>query len=155
MFTLSHWLKGLAVSRHFHLIHGHAHCCLSVLFLLTCYFLLDFTFLLFLLLTMTDSDSMKNPCATPQSGALSAWTIAHPTQVMSPTSWSSQAPLSSTTQPPATSTSRTPSTTQPLYPTPFSTTTSSVSYSQSWSIERGNLCWKGAIAIIFLVVSET
>ena len=50
------------VSCHFHLIHGHAHCCLSVLFLLTFYFLLDFTFLLFLLLTMTDRDSMDfNP----------------------------------------------------------------------------------------------
>ena len=35
---------------------------MSVLFLLTFYFLLDFTFLLFLLLTMTDRDSMNfNP----------------------------------------------------------------------------------------------
>ena len=47
------------MSCHFHLIHGHAHCCLNVLFLLTFYFLLDFTFLLFLLLTMTDRDSMN------------------------------------------------------------------------------------------------
>ena len=52
-------------------------------------------------------DTPHTPCATPQSGALSAWTFAHPTQVMSPRTWSSQAPLSSTTQPPATSTSRT------------------------------------------------
>ena len=47
------------MSRHFHPIHGHAHFCLRVLFLLTFYFLLDFTFLLFLLLAMTDSDSMN------------------------------------------------------------------------------------------------
>ena len=59
MFTPSHWLKASHLSFHFHLIHGHAHCCLSVLFLLTFYFLLDFTFLLSLLLTMTDRDSMN------------------------------------------------------------------------------------------------
>ena len=62
MFTLSHLAQGLAVSRHFHPIHGHAHFCLSVLFFLVpFYFLLHFTFLLFLLLTMTDSDSMNYP----------------------------------------------------------------------------------------------
>ena len=62
MFTLSHWLKGLASVFSFHLIHGHVSSSLSVLFLLTFYLLLDFTFLLFLLLTMTDRDSMNfNP----------------------------------------------------------------------------------------------
>ena len=38
MFTLSHWLKASHVSCHFHLIHGHAHCCL--ISLLPCLFLL-------------------------------------------------------------------------------------------------------------------
>ena len=63
MFTLSHWLKASHVSFHFHLIHGHAHWCLIVLFFLVpFYFLLDFTFLLFVLLSMTDRDSMNfNP----------------------------------------------------------------------------------------------
>ena len=28
LFTLSHWLKASSASRHFHLIHGHAHWCL-------------------------------------------------------------------------------------------------------------------------------
>ena len=81
LFTPSHWLKGLAVS--FHLIHGHshAHWCLSVLFLLSFYFLLKFLFHLFLLLAMVPDDSMNNPCATPQSGAWSPLTIAHPTHL--------------------------------------------------------------------------
>ena len=49
------------------------------------------------------------PCETPLSGAWSAWTMSHPTQVMSPRTWSSQTPMSSTSRPPAISTSRTPS----------------------------------------------
>ena len=65
----------------FHLIHGHshAHWCLSVLFLLSFDFLPKFLFHLFLLLAMVPNDSMNNPCATPQSGASSPLTIAHPT----------------------------------------------------------------------------
>ena len=47
------------LSFHFHHpIHGHAHCCLSVLFLLTFYFLLYFSFLLFLFMA-NSSDSMN------------------------------------------------------------------------------------------------
>ena len=61
LFTLSHWLKGLAVSFHSISSMDMRICCLSVLFLLTFYFLLNFTFLLFLLLTMTDRDSMNYP----------------------------------------------------------------------------------------------
>ena len=45
--------------------------------------------------------------------------------------------MSSTTQPPAISTSRTPSKIQTVYPTPTSTTTSSPSFLQSWSIRTG------------------
>ena len=52
---ISHWLKPFALVFHSHPIHGHAHCCLSVLFLLTLYFLL---YLFFLLFHMVDNDSM-------------------------------------------------------------------------------------------------
>ena len=55
----STWLKPLALVFHSHPIHGHAHCCLSVLFLLTFYFLLYFTFLLF---SMSDSMNLKTLC---------------------------------------------------------------------------------------------
>ena len=30
-----------------------------------------------------DDDSMNDPCATPQSGAWSAWTMSHPTHALS------------------------------------------------------------------------
>ena len=70
LFTLSHWLKGLAVS--FHLIHGHshAHWCLSVFFLVPFYFLLKFLFHLFLLLAMVPNDSMNNPLCHSAIGSM-------------------------------------------------------------------------------------
>ena len=131
MFTPSHWLKGLAVS--VHLIHGHshAHLLLSVLFLLSLYFVLKFFFHLFLIPAMVPDDvSMKDLLCNSARGGWSAWTMSHPTQVTSPRTWSSQTPMSSTSRPPAISTSRTSSKIQSLSPTPTSTTTSSPSFLQ-------------------------
>ena len=56
----------------FHLIHGHshAHWCLSVLFLLSFYFLPKFLFHLFLLLAMVPSDSMNNPLCHSAIGSM-------------------------------------------------------------------------------------
>ena len=70
LFTLSQLAQGLAVS--FHLIHGHshAHWCLSVLFLLSFYFLPKFTFHLFLLLAMVPNDSMNNPLCHSAIGSM-------------------------------------------------------------------------------------
>ena len=70
VFTPSHWLKCLAVS--FHLIHGHSHThwCLSVLFLLSLYFLLKFLFHLFLLLAMVPDDSMNDPLCHSAIGSM-------------------------------------------------------------------------------------
>ena len=56
-------------------------------------------------------------CATPPSGAWSHLAMSHPTQVMSPKTWSSQTPMSSTSRPPSISTSSTPWTTRLLSPT--------------------------------------
>ena len=69
LFTLSHWLKGLAVS--FHVIHAHAHGCLiAVFFLVPFYFLLEFLFHLFLLLAMVPNDSMNNPLCHSAIGSM-------------------------------------------------------------------------------------
>ena len=71
LFTLSHWLKGLAVS--FHLIHGHshAHWCLSVFFLLSFYLLPKFLFHLFLIPAMVPDDvSMNNPLCNSAIGSM-------------------------------------------------------------------------------------
>ena len=70
LFTLSHWLKGLAVS--FHLIHGHshAHWCLSVLFFLSFYLLPKFLFHLFLIPAMVPDDSMNNPLCHSAIGSM-------------------------------------------------------------------------------------
>ena len=56
----------------FHLIHdhSHAHWCLSVLFLLSFYFLLEFLFHLFLLLAMVPNDSMNNPLCHSVIGSM-------------------------------------------------------------------------------------
>ena len=81
LFTLSHWLKGLAVSLH----------SISSMDMRTGVWLLSSS--LFPSTSCSTSPSSSScfspwrtvtpwitPCATPQSGALSAWTIAHPTQ---------------------------------------------------------------------------
>ena len=66
MFTShSTWLKPLALVFHSHPIHGHAHCCLSVLFLLTFYFLLYLSLLLFF---MANTDSMINTLCNSADG---------------------------------------------------------------------------------------
>ena len=82
----------------------------------------------------------KIPCATPAWGAWSLWTMSHPSQVMSPRTWTSQTPMSWTSRPPAISTSRTPWTIQLPLPTFLTSTTMSLPNSlQLWSIEQGNL----------------
>ena len=70
LFTLFTLAQGLVRVLSFHLIHGHAHWCLSVLVLLSFYFLLDFTFLLFLILAMVPSDSMNNPLCHSAIGSM-------------------------------------------------------------------------------------
>ena len=64
-----------------HPIHACARGCLSVLFLVSLYFFLKSFFHLFLIpAVVPDENSMEDPCATPPSGAWSAWTMSHPTQ---------------------------------------------------------------------------
>ena len=98
----------------------------------------------------------KIPCATPASGAWSLWTVSHPTQVMSPRTWSSQTPMSWTSRLPAISTSRTPWTIQLPSPTFLTSTTMSLQNPlHLWSIEQGNLLRWEATMINFSVTSET
>ena len=156
LFTLSHWLKGLAVS--FHLIHGHshAHLFLSVVFFLSFYLLPKFLFHLFLIPAMVpDDDSMNNPLCHFAIGSMVTFDYVTPDTGYEPKDME----LADTNELNIAASGdiyfQTPSKTQSLSPTPTSTTTSSTSCLQSWSIERGNPFWKGAIAIIFLVVSET
>ena len=62
--------------------HRHAHLFLSVLFDPSLYFFLKSFFLLFLNPALVpDENSMEDPLCTPFSGAWSAWTMSHPTQL--------------------------------------------------------------------------
>ena len=98
----------------------------------------------------------KIPCATPGWGAWSLWTMSHPSQVMSPRTWTSQTPMSWTSRPPAISTSRTPWTIPLPSPTFLTSTTMSLQNSlQLWSIQQGNLLRWEAMMINFPVTSET
>ena len=85
VFTLSHWLKGLV-----RVLSLPSHPW-------TCALLFDFSSSLFLSTSCSTSPSSSscfspwrtgtpwiNPCATPQSGASSPWTIACPTQIVWP-----------------------------------------------------------------------
>ena len=70
----------------FHLIHGHshAHWCLSVLFLLSFYFLPKFLFHLFLLLAMVPNDSMNNPLCHSAIGSIVTFDYCTPDTDMAP-----------------------------------------------------------------------
>ena len=134
--TCSHFHIGSrasSVSRHFHPIHGHAHCCLSVLFLLTFYFVLDFTFLLFLLFTMTDSDSMNNPLCHSVIGSIVSLDNCTPDTGYEPNVMELTGTTELNNAVLATSTSRIPSTTQPLRQTSTWMTTLSASFSQKYT----------------------
>ena len=63
--------------------HRHAHLFLSVLFLVSLYFVLKSFFHLssWILPWCLMRIPWKIPCATPASGAWSAWTMSHPTQL--------------------------------------------------------------------------
>ena len=137
-----------------HPIHACAlGCFLSVFFLLSFYLLPKFFFHLFLIPAMVpDENSMNDPLCNSAIGSMVSLDYVTPDTGYEPKDMEL---ADTTSRPPAISTSRTSSKIQSLYPTPTSTTTSSPSCLQSWSIERGNPFRKGVIAIIFLVVSET
>ena len=167
----STWLKPLALAFHSHPTHGHAQRSLSV-----------FSPSLSTSCRSSASSSLSSwptvtpwqstTCATPRTGPSSPWTITSPSQVMSPTPWSSPTPRSSTTRSPATSSIFQDSL---AYTVPFVRPLHGCRHARQATrrstprlrrlppsgrckcqsvVERGNL-WKGAIAIILVLVSET